>query len=97
VIAHKTGGLRDTVIEWAKDKGSGVVFDTHTTNDFLKAVERALKIFNRKPEYKRLRELCFENVIDVEDVSRAWDNEYHQLNQKLFLDQSLIEFYSKEY
>lgn len=44
VIAHKTGGLKDTVIEWnpATRKGSGFVFEEHTKEEFLKSVHKAL-------------------------------------------------------
>ena len=69
--------MRDTVIEWKKEKGSGVVFDIYTTHEFMKALERALKIYSKKPEYIKLREYCFDNVIDVEDVARAWDKEFY--------------------
>lgn len=40
VIAHKTGGLKDTVIEYdaKKKKGSGIVFDHHTNNELRKVI-----------------------------------------------------------
>jgi hypothetical protein len=43
----------------------------------MKALERALKIYSKKSEYIKLREYCFDNVIDVEDVARAWDKEFY--------------------
>ncbi len=63
VIAHKTGGLKDTVIEydWKKKKGSGIVFDRHITSELIKvlffifilfqSIERALKIYADKSHY----------------------------------------------
>jgi starch synthase len=49
-IVHATGGLRDTV----EDGVTGFVFHQPTPHAFWLAVERALKLYEQKPAWKKL-------------------------------------------
>ncbi len=59
-IVRKTGGLADTVIDWnesvakGKEDGNGFVFSEYSGAALIKALRRALKIFNRKSEWKKI-------------------------------------------
>lgn len=40
---------------------------------YIKSIYRALNIYQNKANYNQLRMNAFEAVIDVDDVSKAWD------------------------
>ncbi|KAK4531879.1 hypothetical protein CCYA_CCYA09G2736 [Cyanidiococcus yangmingshanensis] len=81
VIAYRTGGLKDTVIEWdpVELTGSGFVFHEYTLDDFLAACKRALRVYAKPDEYQLLRESTREYVIDVAQVAAAWSREFHRV------------------
>jgi len=87
VIAFKTGGLKDTVFEFDSKtkKGNGFNFQEHRFGELLWAVERALNVYPDAKLYDQLRRNAFDSVIDVADVSRAWDKEFHRLFGKVLL------------
>jgi len=53
VIAFRTGGLKDSVIEfkWDSEEGSGFSFDNYNHNDFTSAIERAINTYKNKEKY----------------------------------------------
>lgn len=57
-IVRKTGGLADTVTEFKNGKGNGFVFDKYDSADFLKAIKRALKLFQNREEWIKLIRLA---------------------------------------
>lgn len=85
VVAFKTGGLKDTVFEFdpKTKKGNGFNFQEHRSGELLWAVERALTNFQDPKLYEILRKNASESVIDLADVSRAWDKEFHRLFGKV--------------
>lgn len=93
VLAFKTGGLKDTVVEFDYDKteiGNGVNFENHTTFDLFYAFERAIRLYNMKDMYAKARENAFRSAIDVIDVARAWDKEFHRLKNKVYYTESSL-------
>jgi starch synthase len=92
VIAFKTGGLKDSVIEyaWDSEEGSGYTFESHTTGDFSFAMERAVGTFRNKPKYAKLRENAFKATMDGAVVSRAWLAEFFRLRGKIFIDYDIV-------
>jgi starch synthase len=50
VVAFKTGGLKDSVLEymWATEEGTGYTFESYSSDDFVFAMERALGTFRNK-------------------------------------------------
>lgn len=92
VIAFQTGGLKDTVFEFdqGKEKGNGFVFKEYNGSEYVNAVERAYSVYGKPEKYSVLRRNCFDSTIDVEDVSRAWDREFHRLFNKSFIDPVLM-------
>lgn len=80
-IVRATGGLADTVTEFAPEngQGTGFRFDNFEAGEFLAAIENSLKIFQNKDEWRKLQE----NAMN-QDFS--WDRpsqEYIKLYKKL--------------
>jgi len=92
VIAFKTGGLKDSVIEfmWDSETGSGFTFENHTNQDFIFAMERAMGTFRNKPKYLKLRKSAFKATMDGEIVSKAWLNEFYRLKEKIYVDYRIV-------
>ena len=88
VIAHQTGGLKETVFEynWDNNTGNGVLYVNQDKNDFFNAVDRALKIFYNKEKYENLRKNARLSTLDISDVSRGWLKEFFRLQNKIFFN-----------
>ena len=88
VIAFKTGGLKDSVIEfrWDNDTGSGFNFEGYSRDDFVFAIERAIGTFRNKQKYAKLRTNAFEATMSGERVSKAWLEEFCRLKRKVYTD-----------
>lgn len=88
MIAFKTGGLKDSVIEfrWDSEEGSGFVFSDYNHLQFIQAIDRALNTFKSKEKYAKLRENAFRATMDGEIVCKAWLNEFCRLSAKTFVD-----------
>ncbi len=93
VIAFKTGGLKDSVIEfkWDSEEGSGFSFENFNHNDFTSAIERAINTYKNKEKYLKLRENAFRATMDGEIVCKAWLAEFCRLSEKNFVDQRIID------
>lgn len=92
VIAFKTGGLKDSVVEflWDSEIGCGYTFESHKSGDFIFAIERAIGTFKNKVKYLRLRENAFKATMDGEVVSKAWLAECFRLRGKIFVDYTVM-------
>ncbi len=66
VVARKTGGLSDTVIDIDHPAGYGILFEQPTKMEFLKAINRAKELFRNKNKFNRLREF-------VMTLDFSWD------------------------
>ena len=53
-VVRKTGGLADTVTEYKGGKGNGFVFEKYDAGEFLKAIKRALKLYQNREEWIKL-------------------------------------------
>lgn len=93
VIAHKTGGLRDTVHEFNTDTltGNGFTFEAFNVGDYMWAVMRALRVFANPAQYARLRANAEASVVDLSVVCRAWNDEFHRL-RKCITDATVMHF-----
>jgi glycogen synthase len=88
VVAFKTGGLKDSVIEyqWDSEIGCGFTFEQYSKNDFIYAMKRAIGTFNNKAKYARLRVNSFEATMPGETVCKAWLEEFYRLRGKIYFD-----------
>lgn len=94
VIAFNTGGLKDTVIDFdpKTKKGNGFTFMDHKCSDFVMAVDRAIQTFKKPELYQILRKNSFDSIIDVADVARAWNKEFHRLFRKVLINNNRMIF-----
>jgi len=54
-IVRATGGLDDTVEDYAGNgKGTGFKFEAYDSKEFLKAIQRALKLYQQPDEWKKI-------------------------------------------
>mmetsp|Transcript_5356 Transcript_5356/g.8272 ORF Transcript_5356/g.8272 Transcript_5356/m.8272 type:complete len:181 (-) Transcript_5356:423-965(-) len=92
VVAFKTGGLKDSVIEfnWENEEGSGFSFEAHKEEDLVFALERAVSVYRNKSKYLKLRENAFKATMDGEVVSKAWLSEFYRLKGKIFIDYTVV-------
>ena len=93
VVAFKTGGLKDSVIEflWDSEEGCGYTFESHTPGDAIFAMERAIGTFRNKQKYAKLRENAFKATMDGAVVVKAWLAEFYRLRGKIFTDYQIVE------
>ena len=98
VVAYKTGGLKDSVIEFNRStqEGSGFVFDRYRQDDFRAAISRAITIYSEPKLYEILRKTAFAATMDGERVSLAWDLEFYRLRERIFADPKEYERYSNQ-
>lgn len=92
VVAFKTGGLKDSVVEflWDSEEGCGYTFESHAPGDCIFAVERAIGTFHNKPKYNKLRANAFKATMCGDRVSRAWLGEFYRLHGKIFIDYTVV-------
>jgi starch synthase len=93
VIAFRTGGLKDTVFEFNKDNqsGNGFTFDSYNNGELIKAVQRAIDLFNNNKDlYEVCRENALKSVIDVENVAHAYCKEFYRLRNKIYFNKSEV-------
>ena len=53
-IVNKTGGLGDTVQDWKPKSGTGFIFEHYAVDKLRVAIDRALKVYQNKPEWASL-------------------------------------------
>lgn len=56
-IARATGGLKDTVVDYkiTKKSPNGFLFEKYKSADLLKTIQRALKIYDNKKDFRKLQ------------------------------------------
>ncbi|HRN90831.1 MAG TPA: glycogen synthase [Ferruginibacter sp.] len=54
-MVRKTGGLKDTVIDYEDEGGYGITFEQATTDDMVHAMQRALILYGNKTKLQELR------------------------------------------
>lgn len=88
VIAFKTGGLKDSVIEyqWDSEVGCGFTFESYEKKDFIFAIERAIGTYRNKQKYSKLRNNAFNATMPGETVCIAWLKEFCRLRSKVYID-----------
>lgn len=98
VVAFKTGGLKDSVLEfqWESEEGTGFTFETYTAEDMVFSMERAIGTFKNKEKYAKLRDNAFEGTMSGDVVCKAWLGEFYRLRGKIYVDETTIAENSKD-
>lgn len=86
-IVRATGGLDDTIIDYAKDSinGNGFKFQNANPSDFMTAIKNALTIYKNKKEWenllKRVMELDFSWEHSAKEYIKLYDLIINKENQ----------------
>lgn len=78
-MVHRTGGLRDTVIDFGEEGGYGICFDQTSVSDICYSVGRAVTLYGDKKHLDTLRARMME-------LDFSWDRsakQYIELYQRL--------------
>jgi starch synthase len=65
-VVRRTGGLRDTVIDYGEDNGYGVCFNHASVEDILNAMSRSLDLYKDKEKLQHIRTRMME-------ISNSWE------------------------
>lgn len=80
-IVRATGGLRDTVVDCSPEtladgSASGFVFEDATPDALVAAVERAIAVYQRRDEWRRLQRLAMARDLGWTDSARRYGAVY---------------------
>jgi len=78
-MVHRTGGLRDTVIDFGDDGGYGICFDQTNVDDICYSVSRAVTLYQDKGHMDMLK-------AKMMSLDFSWDRsakEYNDLYERL--------------
>ena len=81
-VVRRTGGLADTVTEYdpASRTGTGFVFSGYDAGQFKSAIDRALKLWPKKSEWKRLMLNGMKQDFSWKESARKYAKAYQELN-----------------
>ncbi|MEJ7736556.1 MAG: glycogen synthase [Chitinophagaceae bacterium] len=85
-IVRRTGGLRDTVIDYGDPDGYGVCFTHASVGDITHAVYRAVQLYNDKERMKAVRK-------QIMELDNSWDRsaqQYIDVYESIVLKDKLV-------
>ena len=57
------------------------------------AIKRAVNVFESKNDYYQMRNNAYQSVIDLYDVSKAWNGIFYQTCNKIFIEKEQINYH----
>jgi len=79
-VVRATGGLDDTVEDYSgSGRGTGFKFEKYESREFLKAIQRALKVFHQPEEWKKLMRNGMAKDFSWEHSAKLYVNLYREL------------------
>ncbi len=79
-IVRSTGGLDDTVEDYSGNgKGTGFKFEKYESKDLLKAIQRALKVYQQPEEWKRIMRNGMQKDFSWENSAKKYLALYKEL------------------
>jgi starch synthase len=84
-VARSTGGLDDTIVDYNESdgRGNGFTFTQYRSREFLKAIQRALKVFANKAAWTRLAKNCMAYDFSWEQSAQQYMELYGRALQKV--------------
>ncbi|QSR87269.1 glycogen synthase GlgA [Candidatus Methylacidiphilum infernorum] len=81
-IARKTGGLADTIDGWEEEKhrGTGILFDDPTPAALLKAIKKALHIFQNKSLLSSMRKEAMKKDFSWQKCLSSYEKIYRRFD-----------------
>ncbi len=77
-IVRRTGGLKDTVIDMGEN-GNGICHDQASIEDVCYSIQRALKLYEDKKRFKKIRKIGMNIDHSWERVCQEYKEMYHQI------------------
>jgi starch synthase len=82
-IARATGGLDDTIEDYAGNgKGTGYKFEKYDSKELLRAIHRAVKVFQQPEEWKKLMRNGMAKDFSWEHSAKQYVNLYKELQRQ---------------
>ncbi len=85
-IVRKTGGLKDTVTQFKKNKnhitGTGFLFNKESSLDFYRAIQKALKVYYNQSAWKKLQINCLRQDFSWQQSAVQYVKLYKKLIKK---------------
>ncbi len=81
-VARKTGGLRDTVIDYTEG-GAGISFEWDSVDDLIGAISRSLQLYRATKEFKEVRDRGIQQDNSWNNSAKTYAEIYNELQHKL--------------
>jgi len=78
-VVRSIGGLKDTVIDISKTGGIGIVHEEVKVEDITNAIDRAVELYKKQPEYKEIRKRGMQKNHSWEVSATSYINIYKSL------------------
>jgi starch synthase len=78
-MVRRTGGLRDTVIDYEEPGGYGICYNYTETGDISQSVWRAVELYRNKKKLNSIREHMMKLDFDWKNSVQKYINVYQQL------------------
>jgi starch synthase len=78
-IVRRTGGLKDTVIDFGDENGRGILFNHVTIDDMLHAIWRGVTLFKDKKQFKSVRDADMALDFSWEKSAKSYKSLYGEL------------------
>ena len=78
-MVRRTGGLKDTVIDFEEDGGYGLCFNHTATGDITQSVWRAVELYHHKKRFQSVRATMMQLDFDWEKSTQKYIGVYEHL------------------
>lgn len=80
-IVRETGGLKDTVVPFDGEKGTGFTFYSYNAYDMLGAIDRALAVYRDKEKWDKLVQNCMKSDFSWKKSAKEYLKIYKELTK----------------
>lgn len=80
-VVYNCGGYKETAVQFDKDtkKGNSILFNKHTMQDFIQAIDSAISLFEEKPVWNELIQNIFDGDYTWGDSAAKYDEIYRNI------------------
>lgn len=84
-VANKTGGLKDTVIEYDRitQKGNGFLSDFTRKSPFTEALKRALRLYQESEHWEAIKKNGMDADYSWKQSAKAYEELYQEMVRNL--------------
>ena len=78
-VVRRTGGLRDTVIDFGDEEGYGICFNHASMEDIVHSMGRGIELYQNKAKLKEVRERMMNIDLSWESSAEKYMHLYHSI------------------